>query len=178
MPAVFLDRDGVLTIENGRITLPKEVKIYDYVDKCIARIHSKGYLCIVITNQSGVARGLFTEEELLDFHNRLKEITGVDAIYYCPHYMEGIVSKYSIRCRCRKPEIGLISQACMDYDIDMNKSWMVGDRIVDVKTGINAGVRTALLTHGSVLEVGMEKYRECLVFDNLIEFTDSIIIQV
>ena len=147
-PAIFLDRDGVLTEEVSYITSVNNLHIFPYVTECIRQIHDKGYYAIVITNQSGVARGLFTEETLKDMNAFLKEVTGVDAIYYCPHHPNGDVDEYRKICKCRKPEIGLLEQACMDFDIDMNRSYMVGDRAGDILTGQRAGIKTVLLESG------------------------------
>lgn len=144
-PAIFLDRDGVLTVEKGYICPISKIEIFPYVRDCIKEFHRKNYLTIVITNQSGVARGLFTEEQLLIINENLIKETGVDAVYYCPHFIDGKISKYSIKCNCRKPSTGLIENACNDFDIDMNHSYMVGDRESDITTGINIGIKTVLL---------------------------------
>ena len=147
-PALFLDRDGVLTEEIGYITSVENLHIFPYAEECIRLIHEKGYYAIVITNQSGVARGLFTEETLKDMNTFLKEMTGVDAIYYCPHHPDGEVDKYRKICKCRKPEIGLLEQACKDFDINMDKSYMVGDRAGDILTGQRVGIKAILLESG------------------------------
>lgn len=147
-PAVFLDRDGVLTVERGFVSPIDKVELFSYVPECIEKIHDKGYLAIVITNQSGVARGLFTEKQLIEVHKNLIKETGVDAVYYCPHHMQGKISRYAVICNCRKPKIGLIEQACRDFDIDLTRSYMAGDRAGDILTGIHAGMRTVLLESG------------------------------
>lgn len=147
-PAVFLDRDGVLTEEKSYICSVSELAIFPYADACIQEIKNRGYYTIVITNQSGIARGLFTEESLQSMNEYLVKMTGVDAIYYCPHHPQGKVDKYTQVCKCRKPEIGLIVQACRDFDIDMSKSYMVGDRASDIVAGQNAGLKTILLESG------------------------------
>ena len=147
-PALFLDRDGVLAKEISYITSVENLHIFPYAAECIRQIHEKGYYAIVITNQSGVARGLFTEDTLRDMNTFLKEMTGVDAIYYCPHHPNGDVDEYRKICKCRKPEIGLLEQACTDFDIDMNRSYMIGDRAGDILTGQRAGIKTVLLESG------------------------------
>lgn len=147
-PAVFLDRDGVLTREKGYVGSLNELEFFDYSSKCIQRIHEKGYLAIVVTNQSGVARGLFSEEELIKMNQYIVDQLEIDGLYYCPHYPGGIIPKYSIKCTCRKPDIGMLKKACETYNIDMSNSWMVGDRDSDIKTGINAGLKTVLLESG------------------------------
>lgn len=147
-PVVFLDRDGVLTREKSYVCRAKDLEIFTYVAECIAKIKEKGYLTIVITNQSGIARGLFAEEELIKMNQLLMKKTGVDAIYYCPHYEQGIITKYVRKCSCRKPQTGMIEQACQDFDIDLTKSYMVGDRASDILTGQRAGIKTILLESG------------------------------
>lgn len=147
-PAVFLDRDGVLTEERSYITSIDNLRIFPYAAECIKQIHQKGYLAVVITNQSGVARGLLTEDALQEMNVHLMEETGVDAVFYCPHHPEGRVSRYAKNCRCRKPETGLFEKACREYDIDMTNSYMVGDRASDILAGQKAGLKTVLLESG------------------------------
>ncbi|MBQ9361093.1 MAG: HAD-IIIA family hydrolase [Lachnospiraceae bacterium] len=147
-PAVFLDRDGVINEEIGFITRLEGLHIFPYVRDCIKELHGLGYYVIIISNQSGVARGYLTEEELNIIHDHIKSETDVDAIYYCPYYKDGVVEKYRRDSNLRKPGIGMIQQACKDYDIDMSESLMVGDRATDIKTGQNAGIQTILLESG------------------------------
>ncbi len=155
-PAVFLDRDGVLAKEKSYVLSVNELEIFPYTAECIRQIHKKGYYAVVITNQSGIARGLFTEAELAEMNDRLMKETGVDAVYYCPHHPEGKVKEYRKKCSCRKPEMGLLKAAAKDLDIDMSKSWMVGDRAGDILAGEKAGVKTILLESGYGLR-GLEK---------------------
>lgn len=140
-PAVFLDRDGVLTEEKSYITVMEDFKIFPYAEDCIKRIHNKGYYAIVITNQSGIARGLLTEKVLQEMNRYLILQTGVDAVYYCPHHPDA-------GCNCRKPQKGMFDMACRDFVIDMEHSYMVGDRAGDIIAGQNIGVRTILLESG------------------------------
>lgn len=147
-PAVFLDRDGVLTREKSYVCTVADLEIFPYAFACIQQMKSKGYYTIIVTNQSGVARGLFTETDLNEMHLYLKQKTGVDAIYYCPHHPEGKIQKYRKACHCRKPKTGMIEQACRDYGIDMGRSYMVGDRAGDIIAGQSAGLKTILLESG------------------------------
>lgn len=147
-PAVFLDRDGVLTREKGYICTVESMEVFLYVSDCIQQIKDMGFYTIVVTNQSGVARGLFTEEDLHRMHLYLQQKTGVDAIYYCPHHPEGKIPEYRKECHCRKPDTGMIEQACRDYNIDMGMSFMVGDRAGDIIAGQRAGLKTILLESG------------------------------
>ena len=151
-PAVFLDRDGVLTEEKSFLHNADEMVVCDYSRECVDKLHEAGFLAIVITNQSGVARGYFTEDELRKMNTRLMKATGVDAVYYCPHHPDGKIEKYRKVCSCRKPEIGLIDSACKDFEIDLSHSYFIGDRECDIRTGQNAGIKTLLVRTGYGLE--------------------------
>ena len=155
-PAVFLDRDGVLTVENSYITSVEELKLFPYTVECIRKIRQKGYYTIVITNQSGVARGLFTEETLQEMNDYLMKQTNVDAIFYCPHHPKGKIEKYRKICDCRKPGTGMFEAACREFAIDMSNSYMIGDRASDIAAGQKAEVRTILLESGYG-SVGLEE---------------------
>lgn len=151
-PAVFLDRDGVLTVENSYVCSAEELEIFPYARECIQQIHKRGFYAIVITNQSGIARGMFAEDELHKMNQILVQETGVDAVYYCPHHPQGIIEKYKVICDCRKPKTGLLERACKDYQIDLDHSYMVGDRAGDILAGMEMGIKTVLLESGYGLE--------------------------
>lgn len=168
-PAVFLDRDGVLTEEKSYIASIEELNFFPYAEECIRQIHQKDYYAIVITNQSGVARGLFTEDALDEMNEYLKRKISVDAIYYCPHHPEGKVGQYRKICKCRKPEIGLFEQACRDFSIDMTHSYMVGDRASDILAGQKAGLKTVLLESGYGLKRLEADVKPDHVFEDLRE---------
>lgn len=166
-PAVFLDRDGVLTREKSYVISVKELEIFPYTAECIRQIHQKGYYAIVITNQSGVARGLFTEEDLAEMNDYLLTETGADAIYYCPHHPNGKIEKYKKKCDCRKPGTGLLEAAAKDFAIDMSMSWLVGDRAGDILAGKVAGIRTILLESGYGMAGLEEEVEPDYVLDDL-----------
>lgn len=147
-PAVFLDRDGVLCEEKSYVCKLEEMTVFPYTKDCIKKIKEKGYYAIVITNQSGVARGFFSEEILVKMNSYLVEALDVDAVYYCPHHPQGKIETYRQECECRKPKTGMIEKACQDFQIDMKKSYMVGDRASDILLGQNAGLTTILLESG------------------------------
>ncbi len=147
-PAVFLDRDGVLTEEKSYIDSVEKLCIFPYAAECIRKIQEKGYYAIVVTNQSGVARGLFSEDELRRMNAYLIRETKIDAVYYCPHHPAGAVEKYKMECDCRKPKTGMFQAACRDFAINLAKSYMVGDRAGDILAGQNLGIRTVLLESG------------------------------
>lgn len=148
VPAVFLDRDGVLCEERGHLRGGDALSVFPFAAGAVRTLHDKGYLAVVVTNQSAVARGLITEAEVEAAHRELMERTGVDAVYHCPHLEGGSVARYAVRCECRKPRTGMIDRACKDLDIDRSRSWFVGDRASDIQAGIAAGLRTVLLESG------------------------------
>lgn len=173
-PAVFLDRDGVLNVEKSYICSEEELEIYDFAKRSVELIHEKGYYAIVVSNQSGVARGMLTEETLRKINALLIEKTGVDEVYYCPHYKEGKIKKYAIECNCRKPKIGLIEMAQEKFNIDMEGSYMVGDRTSDIQMGQNAGVRTVLVKTGYGEHEGEFDNMSDRIYNNLMEFAQNL----
>ncbi len=166
-PAVFLDRDGVLTEECGYVVSTKKLRVFSYAEECVRQIHEKGYYAIVITNQSGVARGFLGEDELLRMNEYLIRQTGVDKVYYCPHHPEGKIEIYRKKCQCRKPETGMFQEACRDFNIDVLNSYMVGDRAGDIIAGQNVGIKTILLESGYGTARLEEKIKPDYVFQDL-----------
>ena len=154
-----------MTEETGYVDSVEKLRIFPYAAECIRKIHEKGYYAIVITNQSGVARGLFTEERLQEMNRYLQQYTGVDAVFYCPHHPEGIVEEYRIKCNCRKPAIGMFQDACRRFDIDMTNSYMVGDRAGDIIAGQNVGIKAILLESG----YGTARLEEDVVPDYVVD---------
>ncbi len=152
--AAFLDRDGTIVVDMHYSADPGKLEFLPGAVEAIKRFNQAGYLVVMVTNQSGVARGLFTEEELRDIHDvMLAQLEGqgarVDAVYYCPHYPEGKVIRYAFDCQCRKPRPGLLLQAARDWDIMLASSVLIGDRLRDVEAGRRAGCRTVLLKDSS-----------------------------
>ncbi len=143
-PAVFLDRDGVLVEERSYITDITDLKIFPYTASCIRILKELGYYAICISNQSAVGRGMMQLSDLKVINLYLKEHTGIDAIYCCPHYWKENIPA----CDCRKPQTGLFRQAMRDFPIDLQDSYMVGDRATDIMAGQKIGVRTILLESG------------------------------
>ena len=133
--AVFLDRDGVLCEDTDFVTGFDKLKIFSYAKKAIDIMHQKGYLAIVVSNQSGVARGMMTENTVREINRYITLQTGVDAVYYCPHLPpEGrSIPPYRIVCDCRKPKPGMILGAAKEYAIDLASSFMIGDRETDLE---------------------------------------------
>jgi D-glycero-D-manno-heptose 1,7-bisphosphate phosphatase len=148
--AVFLDRDDTLVNDPGYIQRPDQVLLLPGAAEALIQLKKMGYLLIIVTNQSGVARGLITEQQLELIHQRLKKLFAaegaqIDAIYYCPYHPEGTVKDFSIESNLRKPNAGMFFQAEKDLDIDLEQSWMIGDSYRDIKAGKAAGCRTILV---------------------------------
>jgi D-glycero-D-manno-heptose 1,7-bisphosphate phosphatase len=147
-PAVLLDRDGTLVPFRHYPDHPDHMALLPEIGAPLRALRAKGYALVVVTNQSGLARGLFTARTLSLLHDRMKanlavEGVALDAIHHCPHHPHGVVPALSISCTCRKPEPGLLLRAAADLDLDLSRSWMVGDTASDAEAGRRAGCRTA-----------------------------------
>jgi len=149
-PAIFLDRDGTINSLNGFIKNEAQIKLIEGVGQAVTKLNKSGFLVIVVTNQPVIARGETTLKELNNIHGRIemelaKSGAVIDEIYFCPHHpdsgFDGEIPELKISCICRKPSPGLIEQACKDFQISLEKSWIIGDSWRDVHLGKNAGVR-------------------------------------
>ena len=152
--AVFLDRDGTINKYAGFLRNTDEFELLPGVAGAIKRINESGFLCIVVTNQPVIARGEVTVPELEEIHSKMETLLGqegayIDALYYCPHHpdsgFEGEVKELKFDCDCRKPKPGMLKAAAEDFNIDLKKSWIIGDGKNDVKAGQAAGCRTVLI---------------------------------
>lgn len=144
-PALFLDRDGVINIDRGYVHKPEEVEFFDGIFELCLTAQSFGYLIIIITNQAGIARGLYSEQDFLcltEWMNDVFKNNGIviDRLYYCPFHPEHGISQYKVDSINRKPGPGMILQAERDFDLDLGKSVLVGDKESDIQAGIAAGV--------------------------------------
>ena len=156
--AVFLDKDGTLidnvpyNVDPGRITLSQGA------GEGVSQLSQAGFLPVVVSNQSGVARGLFTEKDLVGVEYRLRELLhtqgGADlaGFYYCPHHPAGTIKEYAMSCGCRKPQPGMIYRAARELDIDLRQSWLIGDILDDIEAGRRAGLQTILINNGNETE--------------------------
>ena len=152
--AVFLDKDGTLVEDVPYNVDPQRVVLADGARAGAQALHGAGYKLVVVTNQSGVARGLFERGALRGVEDRLGDLLGVPlaGFYDCPHHPDGSVAEYAVECDCRKPLPGLLTDAAADLDIDLAASWMVGDILNDVEAGHRAGCRTVLIDNGGETE--------------------------
>ncbi len=153
-PALLLDRDGTLVHPVHYPSRPECLCLYEGICPALRDLQQVGFRLVVITNQSGVARGYFTEAELQGMHQYLAQelrSNGVqlDAIYYCPHHPDGVIPELSIRCDCRKPKPGMLLRAAADLDLDLQRSWFIGDILDDIEAGNRAGCRTILVDLGT-----------------------------
>jgi D,D-heptose 1,7-bisphosphate phosphatase len=180
--AIFLDRDGVLNVERSYISTPEEFELYDFVPAAIRKLNQAGYLAIVVTNQSVIARNLCTEEDVNIIHRKMETLLGekqawLDGIYYCPHHPDkGFPEEnpaYKIDCDCRKPKTGMFKRAMNDFSINMTDSYMVGDSERDVMAGINAGCITVGVRTG--YGIRKTKVFPDFMFSNLAEAADFIV---
>lgn len=176
--AVFLDRDGTINKYVGFLCKIDDFELIEGVAEAIRTINELGYLVIVVTNQSVIARGDVSVEELQEIHNKMEVLLGkkgayIDGIYYCPHHphkgYEGERPEFKIDCECRKPKSGMLMKAAEDFNIDLTQSWMVGDGENDIKAGIAAGCRTALIGQTE------SKFSQNVSVDSLIEFVESVL---
>jgi D-glycero-D-manno-heptose 1,7-bisphosphate phosphatase len=181
--AVFLDRDGTLIEETGYLDRLDRMSFYPFTVDAVRLLNRSGLVVIVVTNQSGVARGMFDEALVDAAHRRLSDALAlggarVDGFYYCPHHPQGTVDAYRRICDCRKPEPGLLMQAARDHDVDLRASFVVGDRAHDLEAGAAVGARCALVRtgYGTAQE---EKARgsATVVTDNLMEAVSWILRQ-
>jgi histidinol-phosphate phosphatase family protein len=155
--AVFLDKDGTLVEDVPYNVDPGRIRLTPGAAAGLRRLHEAGFLLVVVSNQSGVARGYFAEGALRKVEERLRELLGPEGaplagFYWCPHHPQGTVAGYATACECRKPAPGLVLRACRELDIDPVRSWLVGDILNDVEAGRRAGCRTVLVDNGNETE--------------------------
>ena len=148
--AIFLDRDDTLIEDPGYINNPEQVKLLDGVAEALIQLKNLGYLLVVVSNQSAVARGIVTEKILGQIHNRLEQLlsekeASLDKIYYCPYHPDGVVQKYRKQSKFRKPNPGMLLKAADEMDIELGESWCVGNSRSDIEAGQRAGCKTILI---------------------------------
>ena len=151
--AVFLDRDGTVNEEVGFVNHIDRFRIFPWSGPAIRRLNQAGLLSVLVTNQSGVARGYFPETLVQETHARLQEELArfsarLDAIYYCPHHPDGKLQEYRKTCDCRKPAPGMLHRAAQELGLDLRASFVVSDRYQDLSMGFQAGTRGVLLLSG------------------------------
>jgi D-glycero-D-manno-heptose 1,7-bisphosphate phosphatase len=136
-PAAFLDRDGVLNVDRGYTFKPEDLVMIPTAAAAVRLLNDAGFYVFVVSNQSGVARGFYTEAAVDLFNTHIQEIllvegAHIDAFYYCPHHPDGAIKELAIQCRCRKPAPGMLEQAARDWPIDLSRSFLIGDKDDDL----------------------------------------------
>jgi D-glycero-D-manno-heptose 1,7-bisphosphate phosphatase len=141
--AVFIDRDGTLIEEVNFLHRVEDLQYFSYTDEAIRLLKANGFLVVLVTNQSGIGRGVYSEDDMHAVHAKIQtDLTEkLDAIYFCPHLPNA-------GCSCRKPNLGMIEAAMADLPIDLENSWMIGDKSLDVELGLNAGIKPILVLTG------------------------------
>ena len=176
--ALFVDRDGTINEDIGYVSRPEDLIIYPWAAEAIRLVNESGMKAIVITNQSGIARGLYTEETLNHIHGRLREEIArdgaeLDGIYYCPHHPRIGDKRYRQICDCRKPHPGMLHRAAREHHIDLTRSFVIGDKSSDMNLATNSGAKGVLVLTGYGRETQEDRERwpcdPVLVADNLLE---------
>ncbi len=148
--AAFLDRDGVINEDVGHLHKIKDLHLLPGAASAIKKLNDAGYFVIVVTNQAGIAKGLYTISDMEELHAEVRARVGeegarIDKIYYCPHHREGVIAEHAIACECRKPDTGMIESAMKEFDIDPTVSFLIGDKLSDILAGKRMGLRTVFV---------------------------------
>ncbi|MHC4711778.1 MAG: D-glycero-beta-D-manno-heptose 1,7-bisphosphate 7-phosphatase [Planctomycetota bacterium] len=183
--AVFLDRDGTVNTEEDFLSDPEKLRLESGAVEGLKILRDAGFTLVVVSNQSGVARGLFSEDDVARISERLGHLLAEDGVnierfYYCPHHPEGSEPEYSLQCQCRKPSPGMLLRAADELDIDPAASYMVGDRARDLEAGRRAGTQTVLVKTGygpSALDEVLEMKLADFVAEDLVEAACWIVAQ-
>ncbi len=183
-PAVFLDRDGTLIEERGYLSKLEDIALFADTPAALRRLRDAGFALVVVTNQAGIARGYFDEAFVQKAHRYLGEMLAaegivIDGYYYCPHHPDGLVPEYSRVCRCRKPAPGMVEHAARDLDLDIDRSFVVGDKWLDVELATNAGARGILVRtgYGAGDEQRPELSKAIAIVDTILDAANEIVRQ-
>lgn len=176
---IFLDRDGTINVEKNYLHKIEDFEFENRAIEALKILSDLGYQLIVVTNQSGIARGYYGEEDLEKLNNYMMEElkkNGVEitACYFCPHHLEKGVGKYRVECECRKPNPGMLLKGINEYQVDIKNSYMVGDRQSDLEAGIRAGVKPILVKTGYGKNQIPNLDERVQTFENLYEFATKL----
>lgn len=177
---IFLDRDGTINVEKNYLYKVEDLEFEKGAIDALKTFKKLGYILIVITNQSGIARNYFSEEDLYKFNEAMNSVlkeneSEISKFYFCPHHPKEGIGIYKKDCKCRKPNNALIEQAIKEYEIDRAESYMIGDKVSDIEAGAKSGLKTVLVKTGYGKKE-FEKIRttETLICDNLLEFSEIL----
>lgn len=180
--AIFLDKDGTLIWDIPYNADPALIQLQERLINGLQKLKKAGFLLVVITNQSGIARGYFPESEIKMIKDRVNQLLqshnlSLDGFFYCPHHPKGNIPSYSINCDCRKPAPGMLFQAAEQLHINLAGSWMIGDILNDVEAGNRAGCRTILINNGHETRWKLsEKRVPDLIADSIDQAADLLLI--
>lgn len=172
--AIFLDRDGTINVDKDYLYKIEDFQFEPKADEALKILYDLGYILIIVTNQSGIARGYYSEEDVEILHQDLSKILQekgieISKFYYCPHHPTKGVGKYKTDCECRKPNPGMLLKGIEEFSIDTSLSYMVGDKKSDVDAGLKAGVTSIFLNNGKE-EIPKDLSENVLVFKSLYDF--------
>ncbi|MBW1720643.1 MAG: HAD family hydrolase [Deltaproteobacteria bacterium] len=178
-PAVFIDRDGTVNEQMGYINHPNRFKLLPGAAEAIRLLNRNRILAIIVSNQSGVARGYFPIELVHEVHRLMesaleKQGARIDGIFFCPHHPQGVVPEFKKKCDCRKPGTGMVDLACRSFEIDKTRSYLIGDRYLDIETAERAGLKGILVKTGYGLGdltyiFPQRPLRPCYIADDLLQ---------
>ena len=156
LKAAFFDRDGVLNVDKSYLYKIEDLEWIDGAEEALAYLTKKGYTVFVVTNQSGIARGYYTVDDMNKLHEFMAQHVAaaggkIEKFYYCPHLPEGKIAEYAVECDCRKPKPGLILRAFEEYGIDKDAAFLIGDKPRDVESAEAAGIKGYLFSGGNLL---------------------------
>jgi D-glycero-D-manno-heptose 1,7-bisphosphate phosphatase len=170
-PAAFIDRDGTLIEEVNFLSKVEDLSVFPYTSEALSLLKAHGFLVVVVTNQSGIGRSIYSEADMHAVHDAIQmRLDGmIDAFYFCPHLPDA-------GCNCRKPGLGMLQNAEDEFSIDFARSWMIGDKRIDVETGMNAGIRSAMVLtgYGEVQQNELGRKPE-VVAENILAAVNQII---
>lgn len=162
--AIFIDKDGTLIKDIAYNANPDKITLEPYADVALQLLSEQDYSLVVISNQAGIAKGYFPESDMQGVITKVKSLLAdagvtLDGFFYCPHHPEGQIAAYTMECDCRKPAPGMILKAAEILDIDLSRSWMIGDILNDVEAGNRAGCRSLLINNGNETMWELNKHR-------------------
>jgi D-glycero-D-manno-heptose 1,7-bisphosphate phosphatase len=179
--AVFLDRDGVINEDYGFVHKITDFKIYPEVFPALKKLQNAGFKLLVVTNQSGIAVGYYTEEDFLKLTEYMLDIFKkngiyISRVYYCPHHPDGVVPELKMVCECRKPESGMIRQGIKDFNIDPSRSFLIGDKENDIKAAHKEGIKAALVKTGQGIKY-VDNTQADFVGENILDVVENFILK-
>src|SRR5262245_3898428 len=183
-PAVFIDRDGTLNVDSGYIAEPEELVLYPFAGEAVRLLNENGLKAVVVTNQSTVARGYCSADMIDLIHAKLrgelhKDRAYLDAVYYCPHHPRIGDEPYRVDCECRKPKAGMLYQAQREHNIDLSRSYVIGDKTLDIEMARSAGAGAILVLTGfgrdSVRRLEGKAVQPDFVSENVLEAVRTIL---